>query len=181
MNQVNRKTCLTCYKNQPIENFHKCCNYRVAHCKLCSSVKSKVWREKNKDKLKILQKKWYQNNKEKVRANALRWTSEHKKRHLDAANVWMKKSIKVRRLEFINAYGGKCECCGESEHEFLTLEHKMKDGQAHRKQVSTTHRILGHLKKAGWPKDRYGILCCNCNFSTRFGKICPHTLRKNGN
>ena len=30
------------------------------------------------------------------------------------------------------------------------------------------------LRRRGWPKDGYTLLCWNCNAMTRFGRTCPH-------
>ena len=83
------------------------------------------------------------------------------------------------RREMLMAYGGACSCCGESEFSFLTLEHIYHDGKAHRQAVGGQLRtIWNQLKREGWPKDRYTILCMNCNHATRLGQPCPHTLKQ---
>lgn len=89
----------------------------------------------------------------------------------------------VSRSEMIAAYGGRCECCGEAEPEFLTLDHVGGGGAAHRRACreagkNPTLRIRQELKAASWPKDKYRLLCMNCNFATARGKICPHQLKK---
>ena len=77
------------------------------------------------------------------------------------------------RTEFIVAYGGKCTCCGESNSAFLTLEHIHGDGRQHRESLSDgAAGLLRDLKKRGWPKDRYTLLCYNCNCVKV--KPCPH-------
>lgn len=74
----------------------------------------------------------------------------------------------------VEAYGGRCVCvnCPETNPAFLTLDHVNGDGKAHRKKVgSHTYR---DLKRQGWPKDGYRLLCWNCNAMIRFGDPCPH-------
>lgn len=79
------------------------------------------------------------------------------------------------RQEFFIAYGNECACCHETEQAFLTLEHKNRDGAAHRKAVGhTSTEVLRDLRKRGWPKDDYEILCFNCNRATHEQGICPH-------
>ena len=34
--------------------------------------------------------------------------------------------------------------------------------------------LFRRLKKLGWPKEGYTILCWNCNFSTKHGVPCMH-------
>jgi hypothetical protein len=79
------------------------------------------------------------------------------------------------KLEFILEYGGICSCCGEPNVGFLTLEHKNGDGKEHRKKFHTTTQQLADLRRRGWPKDDYELLCYNCNLGrAKNGGICPH-------
>ena len=73
----------------------------------------------------------------------------------------------------IAAYGGACTCCGEARQRFLTLEHVNHDGAEHRKAKGHAALLLD-LKALGWPKDRFTILCMNCNWAERNGEPCPH-------
>ena len=82
----------------------------------------------------------------------------------------------LRRLKakVIAAYGGKCECCGESEPAFLTIDHVNNNGSEHRKSIGS-NRIYGWLEKHGFPRDGFQLLCFNCNCGRRInGGICPH-------
>ena len=83
------------------------------------------------------------------------------------------------RAEFIEAYGGKCQCCGESEPKFLELDHSDNSGAMHRKVTGTRGwRMYQLLKDAGGPKDRYRLLCSNCNLCrARFGR-CAHEEKR---
>jgi len=89
---------------------------------------------------------------------------------------------KKLRLEFINEYGGKCDCCGETEVAFLCLEHKNGDGGEHRRRLCPSrgsrggnpYTLLEDMKLRGWPKDDYTILCYNCNNAKAKLGICPH-------
>lgn len=57
-----------------------------------------------------------------------------------------KRRIVRLKQEMITAYGGGCSCCGETESEFLTLEHLFRDGAAERlafkKNVYTMYQTL---------------------------------------
>lgn len=79
---------------------------------------------------------------------------------------------KKRRHETIQAYGGKCVCCGETHEEFLTIDHVYGGGAKERRLYGGC--IYARLKRLGFPKDDYRCLCMNCNWS--FGKwgYCPH-------
>jgi hypothetical protein len=92
----------------------------------------------------------------------------------------------VSQAELIAAYGGKCSCCGESEPAFLTLDHVGGGGAAHRRAIkkksegraNVTRKLRQELKAQGWPKDKYRLLCMNCNFATGHKKACPHQLKE---
>ena len=81
---------------------------------------------------------------------------------------------KRNRDELVQAYGGKCTCpkCPETNPAFLTLEHVNGSGKEHRKVVGS--HAYADLRKRGWPKDGFTLLCWNCNAMTRFGRPCPH-------
>jgi hypothetical protein len=78
------------------------------------------------------------------------------------------------RQEMIDRYGGHCACCGEARPEFLTIDHVHNDGAAERATVSTASSIVAHLKRNGWPQDRYQLLCFNCNCAKGIHGRCPH-------
>jgi hypothetical protein len=83
------------------------------------------------------------------------------------------------RAEFRAAYGGKCQCCGETEPKFLELDHSDNSGAMHRK-VTGTHGYSMYrlLRDQGWPKGQYRLLCSNCNMCrSRYGR-CPHEERR---
>lgn len=111
-------------------------------------------------------------------------TPEGRKKYNDYNNQQTKKYNKQLRAQMISAYGGKCECCGESEPTFLTLEHKNGGGNAERRLYgggknsgSGGQRILLRLRREGWPKDKYTVLCANCNMARKWGP-CPHELKR---
>lgn len=84
-----------------------------------------------------------------------------------------------RRLkkELLAAYGAKCACCGESEPKFLSVDHIFNDGAEERRRLKLTPGVCGfyrYLKKLGWPKDRYQLLCFNCNHAKSLYGCCPH-------
>ena len=74
------------------------------------------------------------------------------------------------RQEILEAYGEKCECCGEDEPQFLSIDHTNNDGAEHRKTVKNVYLWL---RKNGFPRDGFRLLCYNCNFGRRLGD-CPH-------
>ena len=79
------------------------------------------------------------------------------------------------RIEVLNAYGGCCACCGETEWMLLTMDHKNIDGKQHRLEIGTgSHALYSWLRKNKYPKE-FQVLCHNCNFGRhRNGGVCPH-------
>jgi hypothetical protein len=84
------------------------------------------------------------------------------------------------RLETIEAYGGKCACCDCNIPEFLTVDHIDGKGAAHRRSInkpgdrSSGEKLYSWLKKNGFPKDNFQLLCYNCNCAKRTSGTCPH-------
>jgi len=74
-------------------------------------------------------------------------------------------------------YGAKCNCCGEEEMKFLTVDHVNNDGNKHRYRGGLRvlgSALCGQIIKAGYP-DSYQILCMNCNYGKyKNNGVCPH-------
>lgn len=84
------------------------------------------------------------------------------------------------KLEMLNTFGRKCQCCGERNPQFLTLDHVNNDGGKQRAKNKEEHNstnielIYQQARREGWPKDKYQLLCMNCNFAKGHWGICPH-------
>lgn len=80
------------------------------------------------------------------------------------------------RSEVVREYGGFCQCCGETNPAFLTIDHVFGGGtKERREQGNASHQLYARMKREGYPKDKYRLLCYNCNCGRRNGP-CPHTL-----
>lgn len=86
------------------------------------------------------------------------------------------KEVLSIKHETIEEYGGKCACCGETTLEFLTIDHIDETGSVERKEVGRSggYNFYYWLKKQGYPKDNYQVLCFNCNFAKHAYGKCPH-------
>jgi hypothetical protein len=81
---------------------------------------------------------------------------------------------KAKKLVY-DALGYACVCCGEENQAFLTIDHINGTGKEHRRIIGRTPQALYEaIRKEGFPKEKYRVLCMNCNWATRFGQICPH-------
>ena len=79
------------------------------------------------------------------------------------------------RTKVITLYGGKCECCGETQYKMLTIDHKIKEPKEARKHgVGLAYNALREYETHGYPNNRYRLLCWNCNTSRGFHGYCPH-------
>ena len=78
------------------------------------------------------------------------------------------------RAEVLAAYGGRCVCCGETEPAFLAIDHVKNDGARHRARIGGGAMIVFWLRRHGFPKDRFQLLCHNCNRAKHALGRCPH-------
>lgn len=91
------------------------------------------------------------------------------------SKITNKERRRVLKRETIDAYGGKCACCGEAEIAFLCIDHIYNDGAIERRTLGTgVDRFYRWLRKNSYPTDRYQVLCANCNHAKHFSGICPH-------
>ena len=139
------------------------------------SLDGKTWKQRNREAVNARRRTLYELDKPKhhFRASTYRKTNREKVNRYNAAYA-----VKLRarlREQMIQAYGGKCKCCGECEPTFLQLDHIHNDGSVERVTDRTTYRTQVRLKRLGWPNDRHQLLCANCNFGKMLnGGICPH-------
>lgn len=125
----------------------------------------KYWRMNNIEKNREIGRQWKKRNPEKCRAVDSRCGKERRKKI---------------KLEIVKEYGGECICCGEKEINFLTIDHIRGDGAEHRRKESLGggHKTYLWLKRNGYPKRNFRLLCYNCNCSRGFYGVCPHELKR---
>lgn len=96
--------------------------------------------------------------------------------HNNKESRLQKKFLRRQALkkQVLLAYGGKCACCGETQIEFLTIDHIHGGGHQHCKMLKGDFYV--HLRRERFPGKgkEYQVLCMNCNFAKgKFG-LCPH-------
>jgi hypothetical protein len=145
----------------------------------------KEYYEQNKEHINAYRTEWNINNPDKAkiiseRARKKRRQDPIKYAHdLEKARQWRQKE----KQTLMDAYGGKCVCCGEDRLEFLTIDHKHGGGCAHRKSLGKWGKG-GHfyewLKIHGYPQEDYQALCynCNCARAQSIDGRCPHEIEK---
>ena len=103
------------------------------------------------------------------------------KRAADPNRSHSKKELAYRRrlrVEVMEALGGRCACCGETEMHFLQLDHIHGGGSQHLKRVGDWASVYRSVKEQGFPRDQFRVLCCNCNFAIGHHRFCPHEVAR---
>jgi 5-methylcytosine-specific restriction endonuclease McrA len=114
---------------------------------------------------------------------AARWKKSNPDQHATA----VREKRRALRLVMIEAYGGRCVCCGISDYRKLTIDHI--DGSGHenrrgpyRERESATTQML-RLRDQGWPQANHQLLCWSCNSVKHFypeQECCPGSQRRMG-
>jgi hypothetical protein len=78
------------------------------------------------------------------------------------------------REELLDLYGARCQCCGVRFRQFLTLDHLFNDGHIERRRIRTSYILYRRILTGKASKDRYQLLCYNCNLSKAHYGVCPH-------
>ena len=90
-----------------------------------------------------------------------------------------KKNVeRVKRKIFIHYSGNppKCQCCGETTFEFLSLDHLHNNGAEHRRTYEGA-KILWWIIRNNYPEG-FQVLCRNCNWAKYAYGVCPHQKKK---
>lgn len=88
--------------------------------------------------------------------------------------VYHKRWSAKLRQDVLEAYGRECSCCGERREEFLTLDHIGGRDDEHR--GLKTQQVYQRVRAEGFPKDKYRLLCWNCNCARGMYGYCPHEI-----
>ncbi|TMS00159.1 hypothetical protein [Nonomuraea basaltis] len=139
------------------------------------------YRERHKERLcepeRLRVRAYYEANREVLLARAKERYASNPERGRERA----RRDYQRLRQEMFVAYGDRCACCGESEQEFLCLDHVGGGGNADRARTGGKNSgVLRRLSKEGWPQEGYRVLCANCNTATMRGRVCPHQKESDG-
>lgn len=105
-----------------------------------------------------------QSNKEYYSKNKERW----KKWSFSS-----KENKAALRRDILANYGGECYCCGESNSEFLAIDHIGGNGRTHRKQFKSSFSYHKWIINNNYPNE-LRLLCHNCNSAIAYYGSCPH-------
>ena len=175
-----KRICDRCRKKKPIEQFGRRTGRgdgRARVCKRCVTDRRNLLNAADREGVARRQREYRTSLspelREDARIRASIWYIENRDHVLTRARA----RRLALRAEMLAAYGNCCSCCGESEEAFLTLDHVDRDGADHRRRLGTNFAVWQELKRKGWPKRGYTLLCYNCNCGReRNGGVCPHRM-----
>lgn len=144
------------------------------------------YRERNREKFNQRMRDWRDANRDKAREHAREWrnrkiangTPEEVAALRAAESEKTKRAQAVCRDQVFAAYGGyRCNCCGENEPMFLSIDHVDNNGAQERKAglySGSGYGFYRWLRKTGFPPG-YQVLCMNCQVGKhKNGGVCPH-------
>ena len=144
------------------------------------------YRERNREKFNQRMRDWREANRDKAREQSRDWrnrkiangTPEEVAALRKAESDKTKRAQAVCRDQVFAAYGGyKCNCCGESEQLFLSIDHIDNNGAEERrsgKYNGSGTAFYQWLRKSGFPSG-YQVLCMNCQVGKHKNDgVCPH-------
>lgn len=181
------KACSKCTKEQPINEFPERVGpsgrSRRLWCRECQKKIQAEYYQARREELKVLRAEYYSKNKEKIAKRQAAWYETY--RHPEAKRRLKRLPGETRaqaehrrqqgiRVDAIKHYGGSCFCCGESQLEFLAIDHIFNDGAGERKVVGSGSKFYYWLRDNNYPPFRYQVLCHNCNLAKGFYGACPH-------
>lgn len=152
---------------------------RMKYCSNDCMIKGygEKYREKNKKVLSDKRKKYYNENTEKEKSLARQtrkdnYSNPRMKGKILLQNLLHRRKVKLKALVLYGGNPPKCDCCGETHIEFLTIDHIHGGGRKDRNQI---HRVFYQwLINSPIRKDLYRVLCYNCNCSLGHLGYCPH-------
>jgi hypothetical protein len=91
------KTCTKCKIEKELTEFSKDKKGKdelYCKCKSCVKEYNKVYRENNKEKIKLIDKEYYKNNSEKLKNNRKEYYINNKEKHNEYSKEYMRKRLK---------------------------------------------------------------------------------------
>jgi hypothetical protein len=123
----------------------------------------KKWRKVRADHISKYSEKYNKENAEKLRESRKKW--------MKANPDYYTQRYRDRKSLVFEHYGKFCVCCGESNPEFLTIDHIRGGGTKHREEIGPG--LYDWLIRNDFPVG-FRTLCFNCNMSLGSYGYCPH-------
>lgn len=154
--------CTRCKQEKSFDEMTKDKRRKAGHGSWCKQCNREWQADQDRSHVTERHKKWREQNPEAWKRTA----SASARRQHEAA----KRAV-------VDAYGGRCTCCGETDIHFLTVEH-MTVGSRERHRYDNGKRISGTkllrlIASEGFPDD-ITVMCFNCNCARGQYGFCPH-------
>lgn len=176
-----KRICKICKKEKVLSDFakHKSCrDGRSGDCIVCRYERQRRWRKTHKENVNEAARRYRIKYPAKIKAYNQKFNRQPERRAYNLRNC--KKRRNRIKEAIIEHYGGKCECCGETEKMFLSVDHINGGGNKHRREIGCVGgaEFYEWIVKQNYPKG-FQILCFNCNKGKYLnGGICPHQEKK---
>lgn len=116
------------------------------------------------------QREYYRKNREHIKKKA----AERYVKKAEYQAAYAKRYRYELKAQVFGAYGRRCNCCGETNVGFLTVDHVNGGGNEHRKSVGGGVQVYLDIIRRNFPED-FQVLCYNCNLGRQWnGGTCPH-------
>ena len=144
------------------------------HCQSCGERNPGKFVSQNKSRCVTCLKGYHRAYRAKHKNQLLPYWRKYHHKHRDRRNDSRRKrahlQTRLQKLLVLQAYGGQCECCGETRWALLTIEHKRNNGSQDRRS-----NYYKWLIQRRCPKNLgLGVLCYNCNCSKGHFGTCAH-------
>lgn len=156
--------------------------YKTWKCKECFKKYAQEYRDRNREKIKKYDRD-YKKIAYDLDENYRQTILQRVKRGRQKYRATIENTRRKLKIDAINAYGGKCDCCGIDNYEFMAIDHIYGNGNKHRKdnKIGGGQQFYRWLKKQNYPSG-FRVLCHNCNMSYGLYGYCPHqnSIKKYG-
>ncbi len=171
------------YRPKECDRCHKQYEPSSANQKHCPDCRPLVRREWDR----VHNSEYRRKYPERVKESAKRWKEEHRELFSMKQHVYYARYVNRMRRKLVGHYSNgtfRCACCGESQFDFLCIDHVNNNGAEERRALFGRNSTRGYafyiwLIKNGFPSG-YAILCMNCNFSKGKHGVCAHTKYQTG-
>jgi hypothetical protein len=133
---------------------------------------ARPWDKKHIEKVKETKRNWNKRHADQKKAIGLAYRS--KPQFKSWSREYQAMYRQQVRIEVLEAYGGKCECCGETEKDFLCIDHINGGGREDLKRLGKGQGYAWYLYLKKEHPDHVRVLCHNCNFARGNYGTCPH-------
>ena len=128
--------------------------------------RNRLYRERNREKLRAWNRKYYAENAEKRRECAKRSKLRNPEERAQKDAVYAKKWRAERRASIISLFGGKCCRCGFDDWRALQVDHVNGGGNKQRKSGISLWSYYDEIESGD--RSKLQLLCANCNQIKRY-------------